>query len=350
MQAAVRRPDPPAGHYQPGHQEDEEREEEFHDAEREDDEDSNSLGDEQGSDDEEGEEEDDDDDDDDSLEDYLLAQQEAEPEEAPVLGQFDAARMNLSSDLATYALEIKQAMQQNREVDCPNDFWCVQWAIIEDNMNCAVARALQLQHYREEYGIVDNYNFGAKCLEDLLDLYPGVYLNFSFNKADGNYMLVEDLKEIDIRVCRDPVKSLVHLRGAYFLSQCLCCDFEAIRRGMVLVHECEGYDWKKNIDIKAIRNLWTDFISAYPTQYHKVRNYHTALFFNILMSMMRKMVPYDVHKKFEVGLQADQRLDVYYNVPNKEVAQKRVLANMKEALRRRYQCEASFSFAETQAS
>ncbi|CAB9519029.1 expressed unknown protein [Seminavis robusta] len=289
-----------------------------------------------------------DEDDADGHDDHEEAQEEGEDIEdedtlPPVLGPFHPARMELSTEVSEWAMEIKTAMKQSPEVDCPNDYWIAQWAIVEDNLDCAINRAVQMQHYREAYDISDTYQFGSKCLMDVMDLFPGLLLSFSFNHLDGNYAIVEDLAKFDISALRDPVKGKVWMRAAYFLQHCLCCDFEAILRGIIIIHEFDSFDWKKNIDLKALRQLWTELSLDYPMKVHRFLNYHCGFFANLTVSMAKQFLPREISDKFVMGLQMEGRLDTIYNVPNAEIAQQRVLARLQDALKRRYHHEATFT-------
>jgi CRAL/TRIO domain len=277
----------------------------------------------------------------------LLRRQEQEAESRPSMSQHHPNRMMITEEDREYALEIKSALQASPEVDCPNDFWCAQHAIIESNLSCAVDRALQLQHFREEYGIVDTYEFGSKCLKDLLELFPGIYMSFDFSESDGSYIIVSDLQKFDISALKNPRNDLVWIRATYFTYQIMCCDMESIRRGVHIIHECDGYDWKKNMSLNKWRQLYTELTANYPLKIGKLKNFHTGTFFNLLVSMFKRFMPLEFQSQFKVGLVAEARLDTLYNVPSLEAAQKRVLGSMQEALKKRYGYETSFSLNAT---
>lgn len=280
------------------------------------------------------------------LQNFLMAQQgqlaAAVPQIPVLMGQYDPNRMVLSPEACAFALELKAAVQRSPEVDCPNDFWCAQYALVDDSVSSAVERAWGLQQFREEYGIIDNYEFGCRCIQDLMELFPGLFLSFDFSGLDGTYAIVSDIQQFDMSALKLPRHDLIWIRAAYFAYQVLCCDLESIRRGACIIHECQGYDWKRNMDIKIWQQLYTELTSNYPLKIGKLRCFHTGTFFNLVVSMFKRFMPLDFQRQFKVGMNAPARLDTLYNIPSSDEAQQRCLTSMQEALWKRYQNESSF--------
>ena len=104
----------------------------------------------------------------------------------------------------------------------------------------------------------------------------------------------------------------------------------------------KGYDWNKKVDFNVLSKLFTQLLSSYP--YKGVgKHYHTGMVFNVIASMLRKLLPEPLKSRFHVGCPFEGgRLDQVYLVPTVEMANARLLARLEEALRRRYDNQASF--------
>lgn len=62
----------------------------------------------------------------------------------------------------------------------------------------------------------------------------------------------------------------------------------------------------------------------------------------MMLSLVKKFVPPEARDSVQVGCTAKHRLDVMCCKPSFEEAQKKMLDNLHEALKKRYENEASF--------
>lgn len=262
------------------------------------------------------------------------------------LGPLDSRRMILTDDEVEWALSIKDAVSRLPELDQMTDYMCAHLAIVDqDDLEGAVTKALALQAYREEYKFIDSYEEGRRCLRQLITWNPRQFLSFSYSELEGRYVLVHDANECDItqraayRNDRDRIRTF--LTGSYFLHHAMTMDFDSIRKGPIVLVECEGYEWKMKQDWKTLQRLFDELLFFYPIR-PQVRHFHNGIIFNVLASILKRLLPEAMKDNFHVGCQFDGRLDEVFLVPSVEAANERIMERLGEALERRYKHEQSF--------
>ena len=268
-----------------------------------------------------------------------------EPRGTTHAGPYDVRRMLLTEEERGWALAIKTAIEESNEVDNLSDFWYGQLALIEkDNVDEAVSRAYQLQELRQEYGIVDSFEYGRRVIHQSMELFPGYYLCYSFNHRDGNYVLVVDLTKLPMSIFRTNSAAIItKVQEIYFMCNIMSPDMEAIRRGIICLAECEGYHFQHDIGVGIWRRVW-DLVVPYPLRLQKLKHFHTGVFANLMVSMVRQFLPSSLSQKIEVGCRCEAgRLDRVYLTPNAQAANQRILCRLEDALRRRYENEATFA-------
>ncbi|CAB9503119.1 expressed unknown protein [Seminavis robusta] len=261
----------------------------------------------------------------------------------PPLSLDSPGRMNLSEEERNLAINIKEAIAAAPDVDSVSDFMCVQLALIDgDNTDAAIERVHHLQCFREEYGILDSAQDGVKCFGDYMKLFPGFHLCFSYYHDSGSYVMIYDNTKFEVREVRSPERIHAWLGGSYYTCTIFCPDFEAIRNGTVLVVECEGYDWKTDMDFKSLKKVWSEVATVYPVCFDKVKYFNASSTMNVVVSMLKPFLPKHLRNNIEFGCQFEQRLDALYLVPSMEEANQRLLARVDATLQRRYENERTF--------
>lgn len=268
------------------------------------------------------------------------------------LGPLDPRRMLLTPQETEWALQIKAAIAAQPEIDVISDFMCAQLAIAtEGNTAGAVERAAGLQAVREEYKFVDHYQEGRTGLRQLIERNPRQFLSFSYSELEGKFVLVHDAAQCDVSSARqmadgyrassprDQVRTL--LVGGYFLHHAMSMDFTSIRQGVIVMIECEGYNWSMKGDWKILQRFFSEVLQYYPMR-GQLRHFHNGLVFNIMASMLKPLLPEQMKDSFQVGCQFDGRLDEVFLVPTMEAASQRILERLGQALGRRYQNEHAF--------
>jgi hypothetical protein len=150
-------------------------------------------------------------------------------------------RMMISDHERSQAINIKAAIATNPEVDPVSDFMCAQLALIEgDNLEGAMARVYQLQCFREEYRILDTAEDGRKCFDDVVNLFPKVHLCLTYFDHDASYVMVYDNTQFDASQLRSEENLRSWLGCMYYSSTLVCPDLESVRRGAIIIVECEG--------------------------------------------------------------------------------------------------------------
>ncbi|CAB9504701.1 expressed unknown protein [Seminavis robusta] len=262
------------------------------------------------------------------------------------LGPFDHRRMQLTHAERQWALDIKQAIEDEPELDSVSDFWVAQLALIDQGDTAAsLERAHQMQGLRQEYGILDTYEHGRQAIHDFMDLFPELLLSFSFNHVYGTYVLVFDTAKLYAKTLNTkPGAMATWLSAIYYVNHCMSPDLEAIRSGVVYIVECEGFEWSKHFGLQIFKKFWLELGTVYPFQFKQMRCFHTGLCFTLMVSMVKQYLPAKVHSKFTVGnLCSLGRLDNVYYSPGVEFARNVLKLRLGESLDRRYRNEASFS-------
>lgn len=239
------------------------------------------------------------------------------------------------------------------EIPPVSDFCLAQMALMEGiSVEDALERLFQLQSFRQEYGFHDTPEEGIKALGAYLKLVPQFNLGFTFHRELGQYVIVYDNKRFLMNnVKKGEAQMQQFMRGVYYSAAMVSPDLESVRQGTVLVIECEGYDWKANIDIGCLRRVWEEVGSVYACRITKIKYFHSNMAMNLVTSMMRPFCPKYLQQQLEMGCQytsgndsnsAPQRLDELYLVPTVEAAEERFLSRVQDALTRRYANEQAF--------
>jgi CRAL/TRIO domain len=257
----------------------------------------------------------------------------------------DPRRMLLTIQERSCALKIKQIIESTTGIDNLPDFWYAQLAIIEhENYEGAIKRAKQLQSFREEYGLEDNFSEGQDILYKLVKLFPRHYLCFSYSYY--SYAITVDLKGLDLSLLNTQDQMRTWLCACYYTCACICPDMDAIRRGVNSMVECNGFDMSLHIDLTTSRRIVDELLAHYPFRYQNAYFYHSGLSFNVLFGLIKRYLPESWQQIFRFGCRGPMYLDEIHMVPDVETSNQKTLQKLIEALRRRYKHEQEFSLCE----
>ena len=258
-------------------------------------------------------------------------------------GPMDPRRMALTEQERNWALDIRDAIEMVPEIDTVSDFMCLQLALTErDNIQNAIERVQGLQTFQEEYSIASSLQDGIQALEDLVELFPELYLSFSYSYDEQSYVLLYDATKWNAALLQSPDALNKQLKASYYMNLVFNPDAAASRNGLILIAECEGFDWKKNLVVTYLRKLHEELLNFYPQTYRQIKYFHTGVFVNTIVSMMRRFLPRDIHSKIQTGCQLEGRLNTFYHVPSIEAANATLLERMKENLKKHFENVASF--------
>lgn len=279
-------------------------------------------------------------------EEVVNAQQEGEEEEEEalpaIMGQDDPRRMQLTREESDWALDIKDAVESLAELDNMSDLMYAQLAIIcHDDIPNAIRRAYGLQEFRQEYKILDNLEEGCHRLRGLVDMFPEEFLSFSFSEQESIYVLIHDLSKLNFEALKSPKDVHRFFAGAFYLHTIFCPDLASIRKGMLVMIECEAMDWSKKPSFKVLSQLSSQLLTIYPFIGYAYF-YHTGVFINMMASMLRKLLPKNLGDRLRTGMRFDDRLDKCFLVPDVETATQKVISEMEKTLKRRYENEKAF--------
>jgi len=283
-------------------------------------------------------------------------------------------KMLLSHDERRRALTIKAAVLADDELEPLSDMMYAQYAIVDgDNLEASLDRIRHLQLFREEYnirGASGNLEHASSISKAFLQQHPGHMLSIGYNAMDGNYVVIFDQARCELNALKYNEQWEIFLVYGWYLYQAICPDFHAIRyvttcllwwnlflcgflyaqlyfdlsiyrQGTVIIAECEGMDWK-TIDIKSVRRVWEELLVPFPIDFRELKFFHTGLFANLTVGLMKQFLPERIHSRFNLGCQFEQRLDTFYRVPNDDVADQRIQSELECYLKLRYENERAF--------
>lgn len=247
-------------------------------------------------------------------------------------------RMEISRTEREWALRIKAAVEDCPEIDNLTDFEYVQLALSTRNdVGEALEKAQHMQAFHQEYGVLNTIQQGREMVSKNLQLLPGVALSLSYYHRDGNYVFVYDIAAFDCKKALATMQSTrILLAGCLYMCHAQCPDFTAIRQGSVLLCECSGFDWKKNMDFATFRKMWTELLAVYPMHYSKIKYFNSGVLINLINSLKKRFLPKEITDRMETGCRLDGRLSDIYMVPTPAACVQRFLARIDESLTRRF--------------
>lgn len=249
----------------------------------------------------------------------------------------DPSRMELTEEETEWAKAIKTAVEASNEIDNLSDFMYAQYALIDqDNVQQALRRIQHFQIFRQEYRLLDTADEGTQILHRLVGLLTNIMLSVSFNQEEGNFVLVMDIAAFREKNLKTDADYRYLLGFVYYIGHVLSPDFTAIRQGTFYVIECDGYDWK-NLTMSTRRRLWTESLAVYPYRIQQIKYFHTGIYANMAAALMKRFLPVEVYSNIAVGCQFAGRLDTFYAVPTRELANERFLRRTETCLIARYE-------------
>ena len=132
----------------------------------------------------------------------------------------------------------------------------------------AVECAQKMKEFREEHRIEESFECSRQMIRKYVDIMPDQLLSFAFNHEDGNYVLVCDVGNfyVENRTGRGKDAIDIWLGGSYLLCHAMSPDLEAIRRGVVIINEVEGFDWKKTLEWTLLGNGFSSLVHPTPSK------------------------------------------------------------------------------------
>lgn len=277
-----------------------------------------------------------------------------EAEEVPLAfsNPDDPRRMELTPEERDWALDIKDVIEMYPELDNLSDFMYANLAlVVQDDVADAVRRAMQLQAFREEYGLKDTLSEQKRVLADYVRQNPSICYDYSFDPGQGRYVLVQDIAAFDKSGASTTKQVDDFAIGGYYLLHSQFPDLEATRHGFTVLMECEGFSLSRNKHMwNLMQKFNTEVLSAYPVaKGGEVRHLNAPTMFNVMASTIRKLLPDQLRDKycrgpsysFESSLEGG-RLDALYLTPTVEIAVERAVKSLQHSLDRRHRNEINF--------
>lgn len=260
-------------------------------------------------------------------------------------GPQDPSKMQLSREERQWALELKRAIQDEADLDELTDYMYAQFAIVDrGDLPKSMDRARNLQGFRENRDVRDTLKEAQTTLQRFTALLPAHLLHFFFNEHTDTWCFIVDFVKVDMGALSTPEARRTFLVGIYYLYHAVNHQFDAIRRCLFQILECGGFKWRgpRMIDLNLFKEGMEDVVGIYPVTFYKKRFCNAGTILTMFWTMIRRVTPADLRDKFEIIDNTDIRLDEVCLVPTVEAATARILRDLNEALRRRYENEATF--------
>ena len=173
---------------------------------------------------------------------------------------------------------------------------------------------------------------------------PGHILQFGYSRVHERYLIIGDISKFDLRSLSTPRAMQEMVAGNYYLQHSKNPDFEAIRRGVVGVLECNGFKWKAPgmADMDCFRMAAEHVFGVYPVRFEKITFCNADLFMNLMVSTVKKYMAEDLRDRLHVKSQTSCRLDKVCLTPNLEEATARTINRVAQTLHQRYENEKNF--------
>ena len=263
--------------------------------------------------------------------------------------------MGLTEAELEMAQMIKRYVQDLTDVDTLTDLEYAQYAIIailKGDPLYAVAQQIQgIQQFKEEHGIRGTLSEGLIMLSRMVqEIRPGFHLSFFYDEQEQRYVHAFDITSFDTgKVMTSLGETAAWMASEYYLKQACFPTIKSLREGLVCMVECEGYDWRDRemFNLQALRRLAP--LGTNLPMNERIKVFHAGTFANLLLSACITFLPPHLWRTMEFASNTDNqigRLDTILLVPTQETAQQRVLENMQQALRLRYQNEETFRLEE----
>jgi hypothetical protein len=193
--------------------------------------------------------------------------------------QQEVDRMALSPHHRAWALAIKAAIEADPELDNLNDYSYVQLAIAcHGNVELALEKARDMQGFREEYEVRDSLEDAKKTIWEYSNLFDEqVIIAFSYSKDEQCYIATMDLAAMDNKALQTDKAWRTNLAGVYYIKQAMVPDFFSMVNGIVIIHECDGFDFfGKFGGLNHVTRLSQELVGAQPVYHREVKWFHTG--------------------------------------------------------------------------
>jgi hypothetical protein len=254
--------------------------------------------------------------------------------------------MKLTAEENQHAVDIKEIVEGLPDLDNLSDFMYAQLAIVcKGNLEDVVERCYGLQEFRQEYEILDTYEQGRQFLRKTFDWFPEKILSFTFSEKEGTYVLVHNVGKFEpSRVFTSAEMVDEWLTFMYYCYIMFFPDLESLRKGVISVNDCADIGLNRDI-LTYLGRFMKEFLAFYPFRGQN-RFFNAGAMFNILTSMLIKLLPEELRKEFHPGVQFDGNMADTFLVPSLEEAHERIRSSMERTLKRRYANENTFKLVE----
>lgn len=260
-------------------------------------------------------------------------------------------KMQLMTEERDWALQLKAAIESCPDMDNLSDMTIACLAIAtEGDLERAMDQAYQMQEMNKEYSILDTLEDGLRHVKDIY-IPNGLGDRFCLTiepttaPETGGYTFVGDISKLDLRNYQTPQQIQRFFKGLFYQMITVTPDLMAVRAGVHAHAECEGWKWKHNMmDLNFFKRMLRDTAGILPIKHQKMYFYNAPMLFNTMASMAKSALPKHVTDSFQMGCRCPlgERLDTFYNLPTREIAEARLHQRLEGLLRKRYSNEKNF--------
>lgn len=279
----------------------------------------------------------------------VLLRDDEIPQGPVALGSPD--RMRLTARELAVALEIRSAVESIPEIDDLSDMDYAQLGVVcslgrnHNPLENGLYRAMGMQVFRHRYCVTNTLGEAVRAMRWMVETFPDMFLLWELGVREngivvGNYRGMEFFDLLDT-----PDKINRFMVAMYYFQYALSPDLFTIRDGPTCAWSCHrfGFSWSFRTVLMRVGSDLVAFNPVLPRN----KCYRTNLFYDVCITMFKKLVAKEFGDRIEVGLTPSSRLDALFrrcaeNPPTPEQAVERVLPNITKCLERRLRNERNF--------
>lgn len=273
------------------------------------------------------------------------------------------AGRRISDEEFDWTMELKEAMARSESEGMPeleeediewslatSDFEVAKTAIVhQGDTQAALWSIRRVQLFRHHYGVDHSVDQGVSCLEAFVKAYPGHLLHLDVNNNHEAITVMDAAclnADISLRSDKDWKAFIL---GVYYIRLAIQPTIQTIRQGEYNLTDFGGLT-RASMNMELHTRASSEVMKWYPHACRTFLAFNTGVRANIFITLLKPFMPKAVRESVELGCQIDEekssarsnRLKHFYLQPNRQEAERKLLARAKALLQYRAHNERVF--------
>jgi len=164
--------------------------------------------------------------------------------------------------------------------------------VAQGNVFRAMQRIHGMQHFKKLYQIDDTVQQGCQAVQAFLEQQPAFILDVDWNSYNQEPSLVMDMRAFQparaFEYTRSNKSWNVLVRGHYYLNKACQPTLASIRKGLLVLLDCDGMEWDTNVNTELDLQLYAELGEHYPRKFKKIKAYNTATAANMWFGLLKR--------------------------------------------------------------